>query len=134
MTTYNGFLVKRIDSALQHPSGDYAIILEDREGEKLALILNAQTGPDVSGAILGLLPQGDNEQFGIVLANDLKAVEQIDNVAVGSDDTRDLTPYELDFQFAGQSRVKLQLSWSEAVRFMHKMKHQISERVRKITH
>ena len=131
----NGFKPVRVTSILQHPDhNDVGIVLEDEKSDRLALLLNRETAEQLHSALLQWLPQGDGEQFGMILATDLVAVEQIDHVAVTSHQKRSSqSRYELDFQIGEKSRFKLQLSWSEAVRMMHRLRAQIAERMRKET-
>ena len=128
----HGFKVKKLLSVTMHPDlpNQIALVLEDTEGKRQAMLLDSSACQEVAGAILTAMPQADGEPFGIDLSKDLQAIERIDDVALSRGRKESATPFDLDFQFEGQSRVKLHLSPDAAVRMMHRLQTGIRDYIR----
>lgn len=101
----NGFKPKKVVQVLRHDDhNDIVIVLEDEQSIHLALVLTKDMAVQLQSTILTNLPQGDGEEFGTTLADDLAAVERIDHVNVSSD-IANPTKFELDFQVNSPSAI-----------------------------
>lgn len=132
--TIKAAVVKDVVEAIQRPDNTTILILNVDDGQEIGLIFEAESAEAAISQLLSRLPPSAGAELGISVADDLKSPLLVEEVAVSRPDESAQAPFDMEFQAAGRSWVKLSIPHQEAVRWMHRLRAHVTNHARRHGH